>query len=118
MNRRSVLATTAGLLTASSAGCLRLSNQESATATPSEAGTGEQTDSTDEETLATITGAPMFQYDAANTGTSPDETGPQTTVGEQWFFETGGSVEAPPAVVDGTVYVGSHDANVYALSEQ
>lgn len=43
MGRRSVLATTAGLLTASSAGCLRLMGQETATATPSEGETSTAT---------------------------------------------------------------------------
>lgn len=32
-----------------------------------------------------------------------------------WFFPTGDAVTAPPTVVDGTVYVGSWDGNVYAL---
>lgn len=32
-----------------------------------------------------------------------------------WFFPTGDAVTAPPTVVDGTVYAGSWDGNVYAL---
>ncbi|MDS0284499.1 PQQ-binding-like beta-propeller repeat protein [Haloarcula onubensis] len=61
-------------------------------------------------------GAPMFQYDIANTGTTPDETGPQTPIGEQWSYQTGDSVASSPAVVDGIVYIGSNDGYVYALS--
>jgi len=34
----------------------------------------------------------------------------------QWSFETGDWVESSPAVVEGTVYVGSNGGNVYALS--
>jgi outer membrane protein assembly factor BamB len=37
---------------------------------------------------------------------------------EQWSFQTGNKVRTSPAVVDGTVYVGSLDNNVYALTEQ
>jgi len=60
----------------------------------------------------------MFRYDAANTGTNPAETGPQTSIGEQWAFEAEDVMASSPAVVDGTVYVGSNYGNVYALSEQ
>jgi len=34
---------------------------------------------------------------------------------EQWAFETGSLIFASPTVVDGTVYVGSADDNLYAL---
>jgi len=34
---------------------------------------------------------------------------------EQWRFETDGRVVSSPTVGDGTVYVGSHDNNLYAL---
>ncbi|WP_425604810.1 PQQ-binding-like beta-propeller repeat protein [Halobellus marinus] len=33
----------------------------------------------------------------------------------EWRFETDGSVDSSPVVVDGTVYVGSMDNHVYAL---
>jgi len=40
-----------------------------------------------------------------------------TSAGEQiWSFETNSSVYSSPTVVDGTVYVGSNDGNVYALA--
>ncbi|WP_251344359.1 PQQ-binding-like beta-propeller repeat protein [Haloplanus halophilus] len=58
----------------------------------------------------------QFGYDDANTGHAPDNTGPTDGVGPRWTFETGGQVSSSPAVVDGTVYVGSNDRNVYALS--
>ena len=34
---------------------------------------------------------------------------------ERWSFKTDDSVNSSPTVVDGTVFVGSHDTNVYAL---
>jgi hypothetical protein len=34
----------------------------------------------------------------------------------QWIFRTGGEMLSSPAVVDGTVYVGSVDSTVHALS--
>ncbi|WP_020557243.1 PQQ-binding-like beta-propeller repeat protein [Embleya scabrispora] len=36
-----------------------------------------------------------------------------TTV--RWSYSTGAEVDSSPAVVDGVVYIGSHDKNVYAL---
>ena len=37
---------------------------------------------------------------------------------EQWAFQTSGHIVSSPAVIDNTVYVGSRDGNVYALSEE
>jgi outer membrane protein assembly factor BamB len=34
---------------------------------------------------------------------------------EEWTFTTGNNVYSSPTVVDGTVYVGSTDGNLYAL---
>jgi len=58
-----------------------------------------------------------FQYDFARSGWAPDETGPTTAVSERWRFETGGALWSSPVVVDGTLYVGSDDASVYALED-
>ena len=33
-----------------------------------------------------------------------------------WNYTTGGPVDSSPAVVDGVVYIGSDDGNVYALN--
>ncbi len=38
--------------------------------------------------------------------------------GVKWKFKTEGPVLSSPVMVDGTVYVGSHDGNLYALSAQ
>jgi outer membrane protein assembly factor BamB len=61
---------------------------------------------------------PQFGYDSANTGHAPANAGPVGDMGEQWRFETGGPVYSWPAVVDGTVYVGSLDGNVYGLDAE
>lgn len=37
-------------------------------------------------------------------------------LGLEWSYKAGGSVLSSPAVVDGMVYVGSNDYNVYALN--
>ena len=64
---------------------------------------------------AGASGWPMVGHDAQNTGHAPNETMPTGRVGPQWQTETGGEVNASPAVVDGTVYVGSNDGSLYAL---
>ncbi|WP_277543584.1 outer membrane protein assembly factor BamB family protein [Haloarcula laminariae] len=63
-----------------------------------------------------IGSSPTFQYDAANTGYAPTESGPTVGVTEQWTYQTNGEVTSSPAIVDGTVYVGSEDGYLYALS--
>jgi len=57
----------------------------------------------------------MFQTDPARTGSPSHATGPTGAVAKSWTFETNGWIESSPAVVDGTVYVGSTDHNLYAL---
>ncbi len=49
--------------------------------------------------------------------TSSDADAEAEAGSEQWSFQTGNSVRSSPAVVDGTVYVGSLDTSVYALSD-
>jgi outer membrane protein assembly factor BamB len=58
---------------------------------------------------------PTFQGTTARTGHHPTASGPQTDASVKWAFQTGGWVFSSPAVVDGDVYVGSRDENVYAL---
>lgn len=38
-----------------------------------------------------------------------------TTGNQQWQFDTSGKVGSSPAVVDGTVYIGSDDKSLYAV---
>ena len=60
---------------------------------------------------------PMFRRDARHTGTSPYK-GPLIPR-FHWSYATGGAVDSSPAVgSDGTVYVGSEDANLYAVSSR
>jgi outer membrane protein assembly factor BamB len=39
-----------------------------------------------------------------------------SSIGLNWSYETGGDVDSSPAVVNGVVYVGSEDGNVYAIN--
>ena len=56
----------------------------------------------------------MFRRDLGNTGAADSAgSGPRGTV--KWVFPTGGAVHSSPAVVDGTVYVGSRDGRLHAL---
>jgi len=61
---------------------------------------------------------PMFGFDAANSGYAPDETGPRRDVGGAWRVDLGRGVSSSPAVVDGTIYVGSDDTSLHALSAE
>ncbi len=66
--------------------------------------------------LAGESDVPMFRGNAARTGEMPGP-GPASANGisERWRFTTGISVISSPAVVDGVVYVGSDDGNLYAI---
>ena len=56
----------------------------------------------------------MFRGDPAHSGVT-SEAGPATLKGVKWSFQTGGPVVSSPVLADGVLYVGSDDANVYAL---
>ena len=59
---------------------------------------------------------PAFGYDAAKTGHNPDGEGPTGSVGGVWQSTASTeSIDAAPAVADGTVYVASTDGNLRAL---
>lgn len=58
---------------------------------------------------------PMYARDKRNWGRNPVSEGSVTAVEPRWVVETGGSVRSSPAVVDGTVYVGSDDGHLYAI---
>jgi len=83
--------------------------------TTADAATSEDTSTSTGADASGIGGAVMFRYDATNTGTAAEETGPTAAVTERWTFGTGDAVKSSPAVVDGTVYVGSDGGSVYAL---
>lgn len=65
---------------------------------------------------------PMFQVDAANTGTHPDATGPTSDVTARWRSKNSHQLWTSPAVADGTVYIGRFqqegvEGSLYALDE-
>ena len=66
-------------------------------------------------TVATDADWPMFQHDAANSGTL-STTAPSEPVEAVWTFETDDSLVAQPIVKDGTVFQVSRDSRVYAVS--
>jgi outer membrane protein assembly factor BamB len=55
---------------------------------------------------------PMWRHDPEHSGTG--QSGP-TNITLRWKFATGGAVISSPSVVDGKVYVGSEDKNIYCL---
>lgn len=57
----------------------------------------------------------MYLFDRYNSQYNRNSTGPAAPVGFAWRFETGGEVRSSPAVVDGTVYIGSNDGSLYAI---
>ena len=57
---------------------------------------------------------PMFHHDLSHMGYSTS-TAPRTNQ-TLWTYTTGGAVETSPAVVNGIVYIGSDDNEVYALN--
>jgi eukaryotic-like serine/threonine-protein kinase len=57
---------------------------------------------------------PMFHHDPLHSGASTGN--PTLTPTLLWNYTTGFMVESSPAVVDGVVYIGSEDGNVYALN--
>lgn len=63
---------------------------------------------------------PEFPYSVLRKGFNPYENVlSPTTVGSidvDWFYTTGGPVASSPAVVNGIVYFGSGDDNVYAVN--
>jgi outer membrane protein assembly factor BamB len=60
---------------------------------------------------------PMFRNDPAHSGIYAG-TGVAKLDGVRWVFQTRGEVISSPAIVNGVVYVGSNDGNLYAVDEQ
>ncbi|MFH1382270.1 MAG: PQQ-binding-like beta-propeller repeat protein [Chloroflexota bacterium] len=55
----------------------------------------------------------MFRHDLAHTGSSTSDVLPEGV--QEWAFATGASIHSSPAVVAGTIYVGSQDGKLYAI---
>ncbi|MGH2533542.1 MAG: PQQ-binding-like beta-propeller repeat protein [Thermomicrobiales bacterium] len=88
--------------------------EAAATSTPTGREQGRQQDVEDDSEDVVIADGVMFRGDAAHTGAQP---GPG--LGEPatfpWEFRIGFPVISSPAVVDGVVYIGSLNSEVYAL---
>ncbi len=69
--------------------------------------------------LTTAGDWPTYLHDAGRSAASVDESTLSTnnadTLVKSWTFKTGGIIAAEPAVVAGTVYIGSWDGYEYAL---
>jgi eukaryotic-like serine/threonine-protein kinase len=59
----------------------------------------------------------MFRNDLAHSGIYA-ATGVPKLNGVKWTFHTHGEVISSPAIVNGTIYVGSNDGNLYAIDQQ
>lgn len=57
----------------------------------------------------------MFRNDPAHSGVYTG--GVPQLHGVKWKFHTGGEVVSSPAIVNGVVYVGSNDGNLYAIND-
>ncbi len=57
----------------------------------------------------------VYAFDASNAKTPLDLAGDYNQGRMLWAYKTGDQVQVPPGVVDGVVYVGSDDHNLYAL---
>ena len=54
-----------------------------------------------------------FRGDPYNPGAG--NSGPSDISSPRWIYETGDAVQSSPAIVDGKVYIGSNDQNLYCL---
>jgi outer membrane protein assembly factor BamB len=59
---------------------------------------------------------PMYHYDLAHTGYSPDSEAPEDNT-ILWTYQTGGPVDSSPAVAGDYVYIGSSDLHLYCLDK-
>jgi outer membrane protein assembly factor BamB len=57
---------------------------------------------------------PMFRHDLQHTGYTTSEA--PTTNNTVWIYQTGDVIYSSPSVVNGVVFVGSFDYNLYALN--
>lgn len=60
----------------------------------------------------------MFRHDQKRTGYNPHADGPSRDPQLQWSYETDDAVWGSPVVSNGTVYIGSYDHNLYAISAE
>lgn len=123
MRRRRFLALAGG--TVGLAGCSAGDNDPGPSTVPSPTD-GTATHTGTESPTATPTEAdpvpaqswPMLGHDHRNTRHNTDSVGPTNGIEVLWTFETDGAVRSSPAVVRGTVYIGSNDGYLYALDAE
>lgn len=60
----------------------------------------------------------LYSYDVRNSGHNPSTYGPKAVVESRWKFETDAAIRSSPALVDGTVYIGSDDGHLYAIDAE
>ena len=65
--------------------------------------------------LAAVANGGIYKGNLQRTG-HYGTSGVPTLAGERWAFKTGGSINSSPVEVDGVVYAGSDDGNLYALN--
>jgi outer membrane protein assembly factor BamB len=77
---------------------------------------GDPLPSTTNQTRAS-TGFDWRQYriDSHNSGDGTGATVPTSSAGLAWYFSTDGRINSSPAIVNGTIYVGSNDNHLYAI---
>ncbi len=104
MNRRELLAACGSLTTFAAAGC-------------NEAGDGTPTE-TRELAVDEVDDWPMFLYDSTHGRCFAGERGLEDAPPTRWSYGTDDAVWASPVIADGTLYVGSYDGYLYAISTE
>lgn len=107
-SRRDLLATVGAAVTTT--GVVGATRPSGETAAPS----GRTTDRTAATATPPASGAPLYRYDAANTGVT-DATGPMAPPTQLWRRRLDAGLYGPPAVVDDTCYVTTGDGRLRAL---
>ena len=86
------------------------------TSAESESAAGDEVDATDAATSQIGADSwPTFRLDPQRSAFDGSDSARFDEPELLWSFQTGGVVESSPAVVDGTVYVGTFDDNLFAL---
>jgi len=57
---------------------------------------------------------PMFHHDLALSGYTTSDAPDTNAIA--WIYDTGASIRSSPAIVDGVLYIGALDGNLYALN--
>lgn len=60
---------------------------------------------------------PMFRRDYTNKGCNQRSLGPRTSPSIKWKYKTQDAIWGSPVVSENTIYFGSYDGHLYALSE-